>query len=125
MNKEKRREDAFQEKKRAAAENEVAFSWGVVIFNLLLLIIPLAIGWGMMVLHLEEGSYGEEKLIEPFYSWGRSFVKVYWLMGVIMLLGWSISVKFINDSHQQERLAMPFLGGTLMLFGIGFTIAYM
>ncbi|WP_281181780.1 hypothetical protein [Pseudobacillus wudalianchiensis] len=44
MNKEKRREDALQEKKRATAANEVAFSWGAVIFTLLLLIIPLAIG---------------------------------------------------------------------------------
>ncbi|OCA85163.1 hypothetical protein A8F95_10815 [Bacillus wudalianchiensis] len=78
-----------------------------------------------MVLHLEEGSYGEEKLIEPFYSWMHSFIKVYWLAGVMLLLGWSISVKFINDSHQQERWAMPFLGGILMLFGIGFTVAYM
>ena len=125
MSREKRKVKSLQDKKKAAIENEEAFSWAATIFTSFILLLPLTIGWFIMVNHIEAGSYGEGRLIEPFYSWVRSFGKVYWLIGITMLLGWSVCVKFIKNSEKQDRWAMPFLGITLILLGTGFTVAYM
>lgn len=113
-----------KKKKQPSMGNEVAFSWGAAIGSCFLLLLPLIIGWLMMMNHLEAGSYGEEKLAEPFYKWIHSFSKVYWLTGAVMVCGWLIGVKSINDSEKQGRRAMPFLGMTIVLLGIGFTVAY-